>query len=143
MPDYSIMCPHCSFLIPIVGKGSKTVVRVPHVKVPKPDKPKGPTLAEILQDHFEAYWRVANLFGKSKNFSPSTTAIAYMEVIREGATDEAIYRAALAIQKNREPQYLPQLLKWIEGRSFLPQNEPPQGLADAEPSRLSARSRAE
>jgi hypothetical protein len=143
MPFYSIICPHCSFAIPITGQGSKTVIRVPHAKVPKPDKPKGPSLAEILVDHYDAYWRVANIFGKPKNFKPSDTATTYMELIAEGATDEMMYRAALALAKGREMQYMPQLLKWLEGRSFLPQNEPPQGTDNAQPNRLLPRLRAE
>jgi len=142
-----LSCPHCLFLIPITGEGAKTVVKQNKIKVPKAETPKGPSIQDILGDHYDAYWRVAGLFGRTKNFKPSDTATLYMEVLQEGATDGMILTAAARLKaKTSEDKYLPQLVKWLDGRSFLPMNLPPEGINDAPAtsnSRLLSRSHAE
>jgi hypothetical protein len=103
-------------------------------------------MADILQDHFNAYWKVASLFGGAKNFQPSATATLYMEAIEDGATDEMIFLHATRLDaRTNEKKYRPQLAKWLSGRSYMPDNLPPKGTDDASnpSSRLLSRSRAE
>ena len=142
-----LSCPHCLFLIPITGEGSKTVVKQKKVKEVKPEKPKGVSLQDVLGEHYDAYWRVAGLFGRIKNFKPSDTATIYQQLIEEGATDDMIFAAAARLKaKTSEDKYLPQLSKWLDGRSFLPSNLPPEGFNDGDSvpnSRLASRSHAE
>lgn len=135
-----LSCPHCMFLIPITGEGAKTVVKQKKVKVPKPDKAKQASLQDILGNHYDGYWKVAGLFPRIKNFKPSDTATLYRQLIDEGATDDMIFTAATRLKaKTSEDKYLPQLAKWLDGRSFLPSNLPPEGINDGDHAPTSGR----
>ena len=52
-----IQCPHCLVFIPVIGKGSKTIVRgmKPAAKKPPPDSTTPPKvgLKDILGEHFD------------------------------------------------------------------------------------------
>jgi len=117
-----IQCPHCLVFIPVTGKGSKTIVRgmKPAAKKPPPDPALPPKigLKDILGEHFDPYWAVAKLFGNKKNFSPIVSATAYMVHINAGATDDQILRVAETYRRFTEPQYLKQLVNWLNGQDF-------------------------
>lgn len=117
----SIVCPHCGFAVPITGVGSKTVVKVSTPIVAKTPKAPaaGPSLKDILGDHYDPYWKVASIFGGAKNFAPTKSAVSYMTHIDAGISDLAIYTAASRLRaKIDDPKYLPQLVKWLEGADF-------------------------
>ena len=61
-----LICPHCTFAIPITGVGSKTVVKVKKARVPKaaPPPEKAISLHDIVGDHYDPYWQVSGLVGK-------------------------------------------------------------------------------
>jgi len=125
-----IICPHCGMLIPVTGSGSKTIVKVPgraQSKLPKdPEAPKKVGLKDILGERFDDYWKVANLFGKAKNFAPTYSASAYMEHVAAGAQPQQILiEATRLVRLTSEPKYLPQFLKWLRGQDFLTPVPPP------------------
>ena len=129
-----IQCPHCGIFIPVTGAGSKTIVRgiKPATRKPPPDPAAPPKirLKDILGDHFDPYWAVANLFGKGKNFAPIVSATAYMAHINAGATDGQILKTAEAYRRFTEPQYLKQFVNWLNGEDFtitIPESTQPRG----------------
>lgn len=116
-------CPHCRFLIPVTGQGGRIVAKVQRVvATPKPSPPKDapfkPGLHDILGEHYDPYWAVAGMFGKTKNFAPIASATAYMEHIKAGATDERIFKTAEVYARLTEPQYLKQFVNWLNNQDF-------------------------
>lgn len=137
-----LLCPHCSFLIPVTGAGSKTIVKVDAPKKAKPKAdPTKPTIREVLGDHYDSYWLMANLFGRNKNYQPLDTAVLYMNAIYQGFSPAELHAAALqTTRETSEQKFLPQLKRWLEGQGYsLP---PDQGATHGTANRLSARTQA-
>lgn len=144
-----IVCPHCGMLIPVTGAGSKMVVIVKgraqsKVKSTEPKPPKT-TLQDILGERFDDYWKLAAIFGPTKNFRPSETAALYMQALASGVTVEQIFaRATILKRLTEETKYLPQLAKWLEGQGYqIPEANQETTSAAQSNSRLSARQRSE
>jgi hypothetical protein len=131
--EHFLTCPHCGFLISITGAGAKTVVKGTKPVIPKPPPaittPPKPGLHDVLREHFDPYFRVANLFGKKKNFAPMLSATAYMGHITAGATDERIFKEADGYVRMTNPEYLKQFVNWLNVQDFT--IIPPEGAKDA------------
>ena len=137
-----ICCPHCGMWIPVSGQGAKTIVKMPGLaktKLPGAEKPKN-DLKTLLGEHYDNYWRLANLFGPNKNYQPMQSAPLYLQALQH-TTHESIFTQAVRITRLTEPKYLPQLTKWLEGQGYMtPEEGNPDDITS---SRLSSRRRAE
>ena len=144
-----IICPHCNFVIAVTGERGKTTVKTKKAIIPKPPPdPSAPPkvgLHEILGEHYDPFWLVASPFLKAgKMFAPIKAAEAYMAHIKVGVTDDQILQTAkVYLRLTSEPQYLKQLVNWLNAQDFLA--APSQGQPDdpEPPSRFSERRHAE
>jgi len=145
-----LACIHCGFLNPITGVGGNIVAKVQRVAkppkpIPDPSAPPKVGLHEILGEHYDPFWLVASPFLKAgKMFAPIKAAEAYMAHIKVGVTDDQILQTAkVYLRLTSEPQYLKQLVNWLNAQDFLA--TPSQGQPDdpEPPSRFSERRHAE
>jgi hypothetical protein len=87
-------------------------------------KPKDEVSLEAILDGkgsplWEAYWKLAGIFGPAKNPSPKTTARLYHLALDGGFKVEHLHEKALELAKaTSDPKYLPQLAKWLEGEGY-------------------------
>lgn len=68
---------------------------------------------------WEAYWKLAGIFGPAKNPSPKATARLYHFALGGGFKVEHIHEKAQELARaTSEQKYLPQLAKWLEGEGY-------------------------
>jgi len=84
------------------------------------------SLSSILQGKEDSYWKLAGLFGPTKNPSPKVTARLYVTAILEFAPDQIHEKALELVKATSEQKYLPQLAKWLEGEGYRNPAQTPQ-----------------
>ena len=84
------------------------------------------SLSSILQGKEDPYWKLAGLFGPTKNPSPKITARLYMAAILEFDPDQIHEKALELVKATSEQKYLPQLAKWLEGEGYRNPTQTPQ-----------------
>ena len=142
--DYSIMCPHCGFLVPVESNGKKIVVKIPSERMPrakreKPEEDKT-DMRGLLGELHDPYWLVASVFGLNKNYQPTKTGKMFLEIIGKGISAEnMLIRAKSLRQSMSEQKYMPQFQKWLEGLILHPLGD----ISEPTKSRLEGRAHAE
>lgn len=113
------------------------ITTVPRKRV---TKPKDEVSLEAILDGkgsplWEAYWKLAGIFGPAKNPSPKATARLYHLALDGGFKVEHLHEKALELVKaTSEQKYLPQLAKWLEGEGY---RNPSQAKSPPKPGSVS------
>ena len=76
---------------------------------------------------WEAYWKVAGIFGPGKNPAPKTTAALYVKATIEFSHEHMFLKAQAMARTVSEQKYLPQFAKWLEGEGYRSPDQPTQG----------------
>ena len=76
---------------------------------------------------WEAYWKVAGVFGPGKNPAPKTTAALYVKATIEFSHEHMFQKAQAMARTVSEQKYLPQLAKWLEGEGYRNPDQPAPG----------------
>jgi len=84
---------------------------------PSPEKREPTRIEEVCQlgedNYTSVLWDVLEPFPRERKTWPLTIAKCFMKAIRDGTEPKAIYDAALALSKTRDPQYMPDAAKWL------------------------------
>jgi hypothetical protein len=80
-------------------------------------------MREILEwdgmDYSSVFWEVLKPFPPDKKSFPLTIAKVFRDAIRsEGATPEILHKAAVALSKARDAQYMPDASKWLKEQGW-------------------------
>lgn len=115
--------------------GTSTPPQAPAKKKPRSEDKPTPKLESILgpADSVDArlYWKLVGIFGSNKNPAPTQTAQAFVDAICKNDVVAILAKAQNLRDSLSGPQYMPQLLKWLEGQGYLnPDATPAKGGAE-------------
>ena len=92
----------------------------PKKRTPAPLKPKLEAILGPKGSPDEVnYWKLVGIFGAAKNPAPTQTAQAFVDALLKVPVHSILAKAQNLKDTLSGPQYMPQLLKWLDGQGYM------------------------